>query len=178
MEKTIKSEIIYKGKIITVLKDDVSLEKKDGLEVNAIREVVLHNGGACALVRTKDNKIMFVKQYRYTIKDYLYELPAGKIDSNENPNVTIVRELEEEVGIKATKVESLGRIVLSPGFSNEYIYLYYVDEYEKSNVNFDEDEELEYFEFTIDEVLEMIKNGVIYDAKSVALIMMLKDRFL
>ena len=121
---------------------------------------------------------MFVKQYRYTIKDYLYELPAGKIDSNENPNVTIVRELEEEVGIKATKVESLGRIVLSPGFSNEYIYLYYVDEYEQSNVNFDEDEELEYFEFTIDEVLEMIKNGVIYDAKSVALIMMLKDRFL
>ena len=59
MEKTVKSNLIYKGEIITVLKDDISFEKKDGTEVNAIREVVLHNGGACALVRTKENKIMF-----------------------------------------------------------------------------------------------------------------------
>ena len=123
MEKTVKSNLIYKGKIITVLKDDISFEKKDGTEVNAIREVVLHNGGACALVRTKENKIMFVKQYRYSIKDYLYELPAGKIDPNEDPDTTIIRELEEEVGIIAKSIERLGRIVLSPGFSNEFIYL-------------------------------------------------------
>lgn len=178
MEKTVKSNLIYKGKIITVLKDDISFEKKDGTEVNAIREVVLHNGGACALVRTKENKIMFVKQYRYSIKDYLYELPAGKIDPNEDPDTTIIRELEEEVGIIAKSIERLGRIVLSPGFSNEVIYLYYVDEYEESNICFDEDEDLEYYEFSIEEVLEMIKIGYIYDAKSVALIMMLKDRFL
>ena len=97
MEKTIKSEIIYKGKIITVLKDDVLLDKDGGK--NAIREVVLHNGGACGLVLTKDNKIRFVRQYRYAIKDYLIELPAGKIDLNEHPDQTIIRELEEEMGI-------------------------------------------------------------------------------
>lgn len=176
MERTIKSNLIYKGKIITVLKDDVLLDKDGGKE--AIREVVLHNGGACALILTKEKKIKFVKQYRYAIKDYLIELPAGKIDLGENPDNTIIRELEEEVGIIPNKIEKIGKIVLSPGFSNEFIHMYYVDDYETGNINFDEDEDLDSFDLTIDETLQMIKEGIIYDSKSVALIMLLKDKLI
>jgi len=176
MEKTIKSEIIYKGKIITVLKDDVLLDKDGGKK--AIREVVLHNGGACGLVLTKDNKIRFVRQYRYAIKDYLIELPAGKIDLNEDPDQTIIRELEEEIGIIPNKIEFVGKIVLSPGFSNEYIYMYFVDDYTEGNISLDEDEDLDSFDLSIEEALKYIYDGKIYDAKSVSLIMMMKDRLL
>ena len=130
------------------------------------------------MVLTKEKKIKFVKQYRYAIKDYLIELPAGKIDLGENPDNTIIRELEEEVGIIPNKIEKIGKIVLSPGFSNEFIHMYYVDDYETGNINFDEDEDLDSFDLTIDETLQMIKEGIIYDSKSVALIMLLKDKLI
>ena len=173
MEKKVNSELIYKGKVITVFKDDILIDKNGG--INAIREVVIHNGGACALVKTKDNKIKFVKQYRYAIKDYLIELPAGKIDPNEPHELTIVRELEEEVGVKANSVKYIGKLVLSPGFSNEIIYMYYVDDYEECDTHFDEDEDLEQLELTKEEVIEMIRNGEIYDSKTISLFMLVKD---
>ena len=89
-----------------------------------------------------------------------------------------IRELEEEVGIVPNKIEFVGKIVLSPGFSNEYIYMYFVDDYTDGNISFDEDEDLDSFDLSVEEALEYIYDGKIYDAKSVSLIMMLKDRLL
>lgn len=174
MERKIKSDLIYNGKIIKVLKDEVFVEKGDGIK--SIREVVEHHGGAVGLVVTRNRKIKFVRQYRYAIKDYLLELPAGKLEVGEDPKDTIYRELQEEVGVKAKKIEEVGRCYVSPGYCTEMIYMYYVDDYENTDTNFDECEELDLIELDVHEAYKLAETGKILDAKTLCLMMLVKDR--
>jgi len=176
MEKTINSSLIYKGKVITIYKDDVLVEKNGG--INSIREVVHHNGGVVGLVKTKDRKIKFVRQYRYVLKEKIIELPAGKIEIDEDPDVTIYRELIEEVGVKSNKMEYLGKMYVSPGYCDEAIHMYYVDDYEDAEQDFDEDEDLDVVEIDVEEAFEMIKQGKIVDAKTVCLLLLKKEELL
>ena len=176
MEKTIKSNVIYKGKIITVYKDDVYVDKNGG--INTIREVVHHNGGVVGLVKTKDNKIKFVSQFRYPLKKEIIELPAGKIEIGEDPLETIHRELQEEVGVYANKIEFVGKMYVSPGYCDEAIHMYYVDDYNETEKCFDEDEQLNIFEVDINKAYEMIDKGEIIDAKTFCLLMMKKEAIL
>ncbi len=177
MEKTINSSIIYKGKIITVYKDDVLVEKNGGV-VKSIREVVKHHGGAVGLVKTKDNKVLFVSQFRYPFKEKIIELPAGKVEENENSLETIYRELMEEVGVKANKIEYVGKILVSPGYCDEAVYMYYVDDYVETIQNFDVDENLEVLAIDIPKVFEMVDNGEIIDGKTLCLLLKKKDELL
>ncbi|MDD3171669.1 MAG: NUDIX hydrolase [Bacilli bacterium] len=166
LEKKLRSKLIYQGKIIRVRSDDVILENG----VKTIREVVDHRGGACALVKTKNKEILFVKQFRYALGTDVLELPAGKIEANEDPLTTITRELMEEVGIKATKIESMGYILPTPGYSSEKIYLFYVEEYEECPSHFDEDESLEVISLSISEAYQMMEQSQIIDAKTLCLL--------
>lgn len=177
IEKTKNSQLIYKGKIIKVLLDDISIDI-NGIEVHSKREIVVHNGGVCALVKTKSDRIKFVKQYRYAFKQEVLELPAGKIEIGENPDCTIVREVEEEVGIIPKSIEKMGYLYSSPGFCTEIIHLYYIDDYDEAKIKFDFDEYLEEYEYTYDQALEMIRNGEIVDAKTVCLILKCQDKFI
>lgn len=102
-EKTLNSKVVYDGKIITVLKDDV--EVADGHK--SFREVVKHSGGVVVLAIHED-KIIFVKQFRYPMKEILLELPAGKLEKGEDPFLAGQRELEEETGYCADKWTDLG----------------------------------------------------------------------
>lgn len=172
-EKKISSSLVYDGRIIKLYKDEVELD--DG--VKAFREVVHHNGGACALVKTKENKIIFVKQYRYAFKEEMIELPAGKIELNEDPLNTIIREVEEEVGVKPLNATFIGKLYLTPGFCDEIIYLYYIDEYIETSTHFDFDESIDRIELTIDEAIDSIEKGIIKDAKTISLIYRMKDKF-
>lgn len=174
MEKKINSELIYDGKIIKVLKDDVIVEKGKGIK--SVREVVEHHGGVVGLVLTNDKKIKFVKQYRYAIKDYLLELPAGKLEIGEEPKDAIYRELQEEVGVKANKIDFVGSCYVSPGYCTEMIYMYYVDDYDETDTNFDECEDLDLVELEISEAYELAETGKIIDGKTLCLMMMVKDR--
>ena len=174
MERKINSELIYDGKIIKVLKDEVFVEKGEGIK--SMREVVKHNGGAVGLVLTKDNKIKFVKQYRYAIGDYLLELPAGKLEIGENPKDAIYRELQEEVGVKANKIETIASTYVSPGYCTEMIHMYYVEDYEETETNFDECEDLDLIELDVNEAYKLAEEGKILDAKTLCLMMMVKDK--
>ena len=176
MEKTINSNLIYKGKVITVYKDDVLVEKNGGIK--SIREVVHHNGGVVGLVKTKNRKVKFVSQYRYVLKENIVELPAGKIEIGEDPKETIYRELIEEVGVKANNIEYVGKMFVSPGYCDEAIYMYYVDDYEDAEQSFDEDENLDVFEVEVEEAFKMIENGKLIDAKTVCLLLMKKEELL
>ena len=174
-ETLIKRDVIYNGKIINVYNDLIKIE---GTNITSNREIVNHNGGVCAVVKTKEGKIKFVRQYRYAFSEFTIEVPAGKIERGEEADYTIIRELEEEVGVKVNSIEKVAVIYPSPGFSQEILHLYYTDSYEKTSQHFDFDEDLDTFELTYEEVLSKISSGEIKDAKTICVILMVRDKFI
>ena len=164
MEKQIKRQEIYKGHVIDVVKDEVQLENGN----RSYREVVLHNGGACIALKDGDYYYM-VKQYRYTFDKEMYEFPAGKIEKGEDHLNTVLREVVEETGYSAKNVKYFGYIIPTCGYCSEKIYLYYgeVDEYLGQHL--DKDENLQLQKYTFKQIKEMIKEGLIEDSKTIAL---------
>lgn len=160
-EKTLNSQIMYDGKIVTVLKDDVEIA--DGHK--SFREVVRHSGGVVVLAIHED-KILFVKQFRYPMKEVLLELPAGKLEKGEDPFFAAQRELEEETGYCAKKWTDLGFVYTSPGYSDEKLYLYKAEDLYFTQRHPDEGEILQPLEINIDEAIKMINDGEICDAKT------------
>jgi ADP-ribose pyrophosphatase len=165
-ETTLSSKEIYTGKVIKVIKDQVELS--NGLKKT--REVVKHPGGVVVAAFTDDNKILFVKQYRYPIKQELIELPAGKLEYGENPDEAIKRELIEECGYTAKRWERLACAVSTPGFCDEKLYLYKAEELVKGEREIEEGELLENITFTPEEAMEMIRQQKITDLKTIALL--------
>ena len=164
-EKTLKKNLIYKGKILDLYCDDVVCHNGNITK----REIIHHNGGVCIL-GFKDNKVILVRQYRYALgKDFL-ELPAGKIEKGEDPDKAAYREFEEETGLKPIKLTKLGKIVPTCGYSDEIISLYVVNESEESHRDLDVDEDIDLVYLPLEEVEEKIDNGEIIDAKTIALI--------
>ncbi len=162
-EKTLNSKVVYEGKVITVIKDDV--EVADGHK--SFREVVLHSGGVVILALKDDNTILMVKQYRYPLKHVNLELPAGKLERGENPDDACKRELEEETGYRAKTWKSLGFINTTPGICTEKLYLYMAKDLEFVGEHPDEGEILKTFEYKLSDVFEMVNNGQINDAKTI-----------
>jgi len=161
-EKTIKKNFIYNGKILSLRKDDIILPNG----APAVREVIEHSGGS-AIYCEKDGKILLVKQFRYPYKEELYEIPAGKLNDGESPEETAIRELEEEGGIKAKRVEKLFDIYPTPAYTNEIIRLYKAVEFIETESCLDEDEFLSNEWIDKCQVKKMIENGQIKDAKTI-----------
>lgn len=166
-EKTLSTEIIYKGRIFTVTTDMAKLSN------GAIRQrdVVHHNGGVVILAE-KGTKILMVKQYRYPTEKVLLELPAGKLDrKGENTIEAAKRELLEETGHIAEHWEELGFIYPSPGFCDEKLYLYKASGLTFDKQQPDENEIIEFYEFELDEIFDMIKRNEITDSKTICTLM-------
>lgn len=163
-EKTISSEKIYEGKIVTLQVDDVALPNGSSSK----RELIKHSGAVGIIPITKENKIVFVEQYRKPLEKSLLEIPAGKLEPGEQPEVTAVRELEEETGYTTTKLSFVTSFYTSPGFANEIMYIYYTD-----NLKFidnppsgDDDEFVELIELTLEEAKAYVDKHHIQDAKT------------
>ena len=164
-EKQIKSELVYNGKVVKLFVDEVKCPNNNISK----REIVKHNGGVCILAII-DNKVILEKQYRYAYDEILYELPAGKLEENEDSYEAGLRELEEETGYKAEKLISYGQMYPTCGYSNEIIYLYVAEDISKTNRHLDEDEFIDVEFVELEKVVEMINKGVIKDAKTICLI--------
>lgn len=162
-EKTLNSKVVYEGKVVTVIKDDV--EVADGHK--SFREVVLHSGGVVIAAFKDEQTILLVKQYRYPLKETVLELPAGKLEIGENPDDASRRELEEETGYRANVWKSLGYINTTPGICTEKLYLYLAKDLEFVGEHPDEGEIIKCCEYKLSEVLDMIYNGQINDAKTI-----------
>ena len=162
VEKTVSKNYLYKGKILTLRKDDALTA--DGKP--CIREIIEHSGGACVLY-VEDDKVLLVRQYRYAYGESVYEIPAGKLDKGEDPAKAAARELEEEAGLKAGRLEKLFVIYPTPGYTNEKIYLYRAYDCQKVAAHLDDGEFLDVVYLPIDQAKEMLKNGQIQDGKTI-----------
>lgn len=161
IEKTVKENVIYSGKILSLKCDEVLLPNGK----TSKREVVLHNGGSCVLA-AKDGRILFVKQYRYALGEAIYEIPAGKLEKGEDPKNTAIRELEEECGLVAEDATLLYETYPTPGYSSEHIYIYRCDRFKNGKAHLDENEFLTGEWIEEEKVRCMMKSGQIKDGKT------------
>lgn len=168
-EKTLESEIIYKGAILNLRKDKVTV--KNG---TSYREIIEHNGGSCAVAITKENKIVMVKQFRKPLDDVVLEIPAGKIEKGEDHKETIIRELREETGYTGQNIKFLSKFYPSVGYTTEALYIYLATDLIPGETDFDENEAIDIVEIDFDEAVRMVYDGRITDGKSVIGILMAK----
>jgi len=162
-----KSDKVFSGRVFDVKVDQILYDSGN----NDVREIIVHNGGAVVLPVTKKGNIIMVKQYRYPIDDFMYELPAGKLEINEDPLECASRELTEETGYSSNNISYLGKIYTSPGFCTETLFIYLAEELLTGDHNREEGEHgMEVFEFPVDEVNNMIADGKIVDSKSICAI--------
>lgn len=172
-EKTISTERIYEGAILNLRRDKVTIHSGE----TSFREIIEHNGGAVAVPITSDGKIVMVRQYRKALEQAVLELPAGKIEKGEEPLATIIRELQEETGYSAGKVEFLTAFYPSVGYTNEVLYIYIATDLTPGETNYDEHEAMDILELEFDEAHNMVVTGEIQDAKTMLGILLAKNHF-
>lgn len=172
VEKTIRTKKIFSGNIISVQVDDVLLP--NGKESK--REIVKHPGAVAIIPVTKNGNMIFVKQFRKPLERSLIEIPAGKIEENEDPEITAVRELEEETGFTTDTLTYVASFYTSPGFADEIIHLYYTDQLRPltERVEGDEDEFVEIVELSLEEAEQYVRDKKIYDAKTMYALLYIK----
>jgi len=173
-EVFVSSRPAFDGRLLHVHVDTVRLP--DGRMTT--REMADHQGAVAVVPVLPDGSVIFVKQYRYPMKTVMYEIPAGKIDPGEEPDVCAVRELSEETGYEADHWEYLGAIATTPGFTDEVIHLYTASGLHPHNQHTDPDEFIAVEIVPADRLLPMIEEGMLFDAKTLAAlgVMALKKR--
>ena len=162
-EKTIQTKTVYKGAFLTLVSDEVLLPNGS----TSTREWIKHPGAVCCIPIFPDGKIGLIKQYRYAVKEQMIEIPAGKLDQNETPEKCALRELEEEIGYKASKLTFLANIHPAIGFTDEKMWLYLAEDLIKTKQSLDADEFLSLFPTKLEEAVEMVWKGEITDVKTI-----------
>lgn len=165
-EKTVSTTEIYNGNILRL--ELLTVELPNG--VISQREIVRHNG-ACAVLAIHNNNFIIIKQYRKALDKVLYEIPAGKIEFDEDPSLCAQRELTEETGYVANKLDFLMEMYAAAGYSSEKIYIYTADNLDLSESSPDEDEIVTVIEMDIKEVYRMIMGGTIKDSKTICAVL-------
>lgn len=170
----LKSETPFKGKVVDIKVEEVKFE---GSERIVRRETVIHPGGAVAVPVKADGKLVLIRQFRWPHKAVLYELPAGKLDKGEDPQLCASRELKEETGYTTANISKLGQIITTSGFCNEVLHIYLAEDLTFGDHAREEGEEgIELVELTMDEIDEKIRTNEICDAKTICGITMYKLR--
>lgn len=163
-EKTLKTERIFSGKVISLQVDEVELPNGK----TSKRELVKHPGAVAVIPVTNDNKIVMVEQYRKALEKTIIEIPAGKLEAGEKPEICAARELEEETGYGCEKMEWLISFYTSPGFADEIIHVYIATGLVKKEdaASTDEDEFVNLMEVSLEEAIQLIRDQKIHDAKT------------
>ena len=161
-EKTISSRDIYNGRIVHLKEDIVLLPNGE----KAGRELVLHNGGVGVIAIDDDKNILTVTQYRKPYDRLVLEIPAGKLEPEEEPEKAGLRELREETGYVAGKCTFLGKCYPSPGYCSEIIHLYLAENLSWAGQHLDKDEFVEVKKIPLSKMTEMVMNNEIFDAKT------------
>lgn len=154
---------IYDGRVIQVSVDTVDLPNGVRLPL----EIVRHPGGAAAVAIDADNRVCLLRQYRYAAGGYIHELPAGKLEPDEPPEITVRRELAEEAAISARRWESLGAYFSSPGVFTEVIHLFLATDLAPATASPESGEVFEVEWWPLEEAVAKACSGEITDAKTI-----------
>jgi len=169
-ESTISTKVVYKGDFLDVRRDKVLLPNGE----TGAREWVNHPGAVVIIPILPDGKIALIQQFRYAVGSEFIELPAGKLDAGEDPEKCALRELEEEIGYRANKINFLANIHPAIGFTNEIMGVFLAENLEKTEHNRDNDEFLELVPTTLTEALNLVWENKITDVKSIIGLLWLK----
>lgn len=154
---------IYNGKVVVLNVESVTLPNGARAEL----EIVRHPGASAIVPMKEDGTVVLIRQYRHAVGGFIYEIPAGKLDRDEDPLVCASRELEEEVAYRAARFELLTSIFTAPGFTDEVIHIYLATGLTQGRQKLDHDEVLDIVEVPIEKAIGMVQAGEIRDAKSI-----------
>ena len=168
----LESEIVFKGAVFDVERD--RLREENGIEI--VREVVRHPGGAGALPLFDDGRVALVKQYRHPARRELLEIPAGKIEDCETPEMCAAREVEQEIGFRAGRIEKLAEFYSTPGFCEEKLHVYLATDLTPSSQALDHDEWVEVVYLPFAEAAQMAERGGIEDSKTIIALLLAVKR--
>lgn len=171
LPKIISSQKVFSGRVFNVTVDTV----QQG-ELTYQREVVHHHGSAVILPIFDDGTVMLVRQYRHPAVRYLLEAPAGTLGEGERPDEGAARELQEELGLTAGRLEKLSEFFVSPGFCEEKMWVFLATELTQGAQQLDEDEILDVVRLPLADALEMITSGEIQDAKTIIALILAAPR--
>ena len=163
----VASERLHTGKIIKLDRDRIRYPDGNEAEVDIVR-----HPGASAVVpflsdpEGEDPQVLLLRQYRYAADGYLYEIPAGRLDPGESPAACAARELKEETGCTAAKIEPLITMVTTPGFTDERIHLFMATDLTHGQAARETDEFADVVIMRLSEALELIQRGEIPDGKT------------
>ena len=163
-EETLSSRRLYEGAVVRLRVDRVRMPS--GRE--AVREVVEHSGAVTIVAVDREGHVLLVRQYRHPTGRSLLELPAGTLDRDEEPEACAARELAEETGFRAGRLQRLGGFFVSPGYCTEYIQVYLATDLEPGNAGGGDEEEMQVLALPLVEVLRLVEAGELEDAKSLA----------
>ncbi len=163
-----KSTEIFKGRVLRLVKDDITLPNGR----KSVREVIRHKGAVCVVPVTDKGEVVIVKQYRYPFDEVLVEIPAGKLDTvDEIPLEAAKRELHEETGAVADSIKYLGAYYGSPAILDEKIYMYLAEGLHFGEQELDDDEFVETECIPLEKLCTMIMNGEVPDGKTQAAVL-------
>jgi ADP-ribose pyrophosphatase len=159
----LKSEVLYRGKVFQLQRDTVI--EPGG--VQAERDIIVHPGSVVVLPIFKDGRILLIRQYRHSVGEFLWELVAGRKEPKESPMAGARRELLEETGYTAKRMRKLMRVVPTPGFVNEWMWIFAAEGLTEGAAQPEEDEKITPRIFTLKQAEKMIERGTLRDAKSI-----------
>lgn len=160
----IKSETLFKGRVFTIRRDYV--KTPDDRETRL--DIIEHGGSVLIVPVDQDGNLLFVRQYRHAAGGDLLELPAGTLDTGEQPEVCAAREIREETGFAAGRLERIGQFFLAPGYSTEFMVVFIARDLRHDPLDADADEFLSLEKIPAPRALEMARRGEVPDAKSLA----------
>ncbi len=167
-EITVESRVEFQGRIVTLRVDKVQLP--DGRVTT--REIAEHGASVCVVPVDPQGNVLLVRQYRKPVEDQLLEIPAGGIEPGESPEQAAVRELQEEVGFTAKKIQLLSSFWISPGWCTEYMYAYLATDLDPARLPPDFDENIAVVPVSLGDVEGLLQSGEIKDLKTIASLLM------
>jgi len=165
MATTINSRTtLHRGRVYNLIRENVTLENG----VTTDMEFVEHPGATAIIPMVNESRVLLLKQYRHSLRGYIWEIPAGTLDPRESVINCAKRELIEETGYSARQWQKLAEITPVPGYSDERIHIYLATDLQPAKQSLDKDEIISVHEVDLREAIDMIKKGEIRDAKSIA----------
>jgi ADP-ribose pyrophosphatase len=172
MEKLVSSEYVYRGRVLNLRLDQVQVKNGDV----TLREIAEHRGAVAMIPLDENNNVYLVRQWRAATGRMMLEIPAGTLEENENPEDGAPRELQEETGLTAGRLEFLVRFFPSPGILTEEMFLYLMRDLQAGAQNLMDDEDIEVVKLPLEQAVARIDTGEIADAKTIVGLLLTRER--